>query len=87
MIFVPAESTYGGIPSTNGAKDLASPYLAGFGFSRPKAKIYNMYGTRLEAEGSRGTSAPGQIMVDSYQHPEKRRYPGMPYSQAFDLYS
>lgn len=80
VIFVPAESIRGGIPSTSGAKDLANPYLGGFGFSRPKGMDANRY-RRLK------TSAPDQITLDSYHHPNKRFNPELRYLQAFDLYS
>ena len=76
VIFVPAESSYGGIPSTSGAIDLANPYFGGFGFSRP------------EAEGpDERTGAPRQITLDCYHHPRKRSRPSLRYIQAFDLYS
>ena len=78
MIFVPAESSYGGIPSTNGVIDLANPYLGGFGFSRPKA---------TDPDRSRDTDAPKQITLDFYHHLSKRFYPEIRYLQAFDLYS
>ena len=99
VIFVPAESLQGGIPSTSGALDLANPYLGGFGFSRPEAGIKRESGTRdrpkasmrTDAPGnitaSIRTDAPGNITLDSYHHARKRRRPGMRFLQAFDLYS
>ena len=81
VIFVPAESSYGGIPSMSGAKDLANPYLGGFGFSRPEtARPYESYYV--------GEPMPrGQITLDCYHHPRKRWDPSLRYIQAFDLYS
>ena len=88
MIFVPAESTYGGIPSTSGVKDLANPYLAGFGFSRPKARIPKECGTIHDVgKGQEISNAPGAITLDWYHHPNKRLHPELSYLQAFDLYS
>ena len=76
VIFLPAESSWGvGIPSTNGAKDLANPYLGGFGFSRP------------EHDRGRDTVARKHITLDFYHHPRKRWDPSLRYKQAFDLYS
>ena len=81
VIFVPAESSYGGIPSMSGAKDLANPYLGGFGFSRPEAASpYGYY------EGEE-TEATKHIMLDCYHHPSKRWDSSLRYIQAFDLYS
>ena len=62
-----------------GAKDLANPYLGGFGFSRPKAKNPRQYSNK--------TIAPAQITLDSYHHPRKRLHPELHYLQAYDLYS
>ena len=87
VIFVPAESLQGGIPSTSGALDLANPYLGGFGFSRPEAGIKRESGTRDRPKASMRTDAPGNITLDSYHHARKRRRPGMRFLQAFDLYS
>ena len=81
MIFVPAESSYGGIPSTNGAKDLANPYLGGFGFSRPELASPAKHNRRIN------TFAPKKITLDFYHHPSKRCNPSLRYIQAFDLYS
>ena len=79
VIFVPAESSYGGIPSMSGAKDLTNPYLGGFGFSRPKAPP--------EGEKRMKSVAVSYITLDPYQHPSKRQKPQQHYIQAFDLYS
>lgn len=81
MIFVPAESTSGGLPSTSGAKDLANPYLGGFGFSRPEVESPD------EDDNQSGTVAPKEITLDCYHHPRKRLDPSIRYKQAFDLYS
>ena len=79
VIFVPAESSYGGIPSMSGAKDLTNPYLGGFGFSRPEtARPHEHYGVGM---------ARGQITLDCYHHPSKRWDASLRYIQAFDLYS
>lgn len=78
VIFVPAESSYGGIPSMSGAKDLTNPYLGGFGFSRPET---------ARPRGHYFTVAHGQITLDCYHHPSKRWDPSLRYIQAFDLYS
>ena len=61
----------------SGAKDIANPYLGGFGFSRPKAT--DPYTT--------DTVARSQITLDYYHHPSKRSNPELRYLQAFDLYS
>lgn len=80
VIFVPAESSYGGIPSMSGAKDLANPYLGGFGFSRPETASPLAY-------YERGSAARSHITLDCYHHPSKRWNPSLRYIQAFDLYS
>ena len=80
VIFVPAESLLGGIPSTSGALDLANPYVGGFGFSRPKTTDPNTY-------CKEPSMAYHQITLDSYHHPSKRHNPQRRYLQAYDLYS
>ena len=64
-----------------GAKDLADPYLGGFGFSRPGAASLH------RGNKDRMTEAPKHITLDGYHHPSKRRHPSLRYIQAFDLYS
>ena len=64
----------------SGAKDLANPYLGGFGFSRPKVKNQGKYTIKE-------TMAYGHITLDCYHHPNKRLKPEIRYLQAFDLYS
>lgn len=66
----------------SGAKDLANPYLGGFGFSRPKTR--DPYSRQ---EMIKQTIAPAQITLDRYHHPSKRISPELRYLQAFDLYS
>ena len=84
VVFVPAKSGIGGIPSTTGLKNLANPYLCGFGHSRPadRRPVYNLATQKGESH-----NFAWNITIDEYQHPAKQEDASRPYIQAFDLYS
>ena len=71
----------------SGAKDLANPYLAGFGFSRPMVWSIEPQEPIYDGEEPQRSCAPGAITLDWYHHPSKRLDPKLRYRQAFDLYS
>ena len=88
VVFIPAESRYGSVPSTTGVKAVGSPFLCGFGYSRPIDKPRN-YSRRKDEEpsGYRWTFNATNVNLDIYHHPAKRKDYGTQYIQAFDLYS
>ena len=81
-MFLPAESSYGRIPSTSGEKDVDNPYLCGFLYSRPG----DPQPTRHSHQAAL-TRSPNDITLDYYHHPAKRQNCLLRYVQAFDLYS
>lgn len=93
-MFLPEESTYGGIPSTSGAIDIENPYLCGFLHSRPGPPMPE----KTESRPSRPvaeetgpyepkTTMEWSISLDPYHHPAKRLDQSIRYLQAFDMYS
>ena len=80
IMFLPAESTYKGIPSTSGEKDFRNPYLTGFLHSRPDSAFHDDPDRMVSRKES-------DITLDAYHHPAKRRDSRTPYIQAFDVYS
>ena len=87
-MFLPAESKYGGVPSTSGLKAMENPFLCGFGQSRPidKPRDYSRRKTEDLSDYRRAFSS-ATMDLDIYHHPAKRKDYGTPYMQAYDLYS
>ncbi|KAI4179408.1 MAG: hypothetical protein LQ346_007204 [Caloplaca aetnensis] len=85
-MFLPAESTSGGIPSISGQKDTANPYLCGFLHSRPGGYSGGHHVGRPGDQNNVSRSHE-KIRVDFYHHPAQRDNQGLGYLQAFDLYS
>jgi hypothetical protein len=88
ILFLPAESRAGGEPSRSFTKDLTSPYLSGFEFSRSgnDSNEHDSYEEHYARQRT-VTEARKAIKLDNYHHPRKRYDATIYYRQVLDVYS